>query len=78
MGHSSLLEGALPFEAMFMAIIDFDQVPDVDLMLALLAENVPDHSFEAFVPLNQRAVAIEGQPLRARCVSQCHWSSPPS
>lgn len=59
-------------QLMFMPVVHRDQAIDVDRVLALVLQDVGGHGFQAFIPLNQRAVAIEGQPFGARGVLECH------
>ncbi|MNF82894.1 hypothetical protein D3C84_652050 [compost metagenome] len=61
-------------QSMLVAVIDLDQAVDIHGMLAFVAQNIGHHGFQAFIPLNQRAVAIESQPFGAWSVLQCHGS----
>ncbi|MNI72477.1 hypothetical protein D3C73_1284230 [compost metagenome] len=62
------------FQVMFVPVIHLDQALGIHGMLALVTQNVGHHSFQAFVPLNQGAVAIEGQPFGAPSIFECHRS----
>jgi len=56
------------FQGVFMVVVDADQGLAVDLMLTLFIEYPLDGGAQALVPLDQRAVAVKGQPQRARGV----------
>jgi DNA-binding transcriptional LysR family regulator len=46
-----------------MLVVHLDQAIDINGVVALVAQNLGDHGLQAFIPLNQRAVAIEGHSL---------------
>lgn len=50
------------FQGVFMLVINADQGFPVDLMLTFVIENFVDGGAQTFVPLDQRAVAVKGQP----------------
>ncbi|MNK85626.1 hypothetical protein D3C87_1055110 [compost metagenome] len=59
-------------QPMLVPVVDLDQALDLHAVLALFAQNLGHHGFQTFIPLNQRAVAIEGQPFGARSVFKGH------
>ncbi len=59
----------------FVMIVGAEQGIPVDLMITFFVEDFIDRGAQAFVSLDQRAVAIKGQPEWARGVLKGHAAS---